>query len=113
MKRKYPAVKTITDHERIGMVKEIFSTITDKYDFLNHFLSMRRDIAWRRFAIKKMSFPDGGSFLDVACGTGDLSIGAALKYPQIKVTGIDFIPEMIIVGKEKVKKRGLSDRINL
>ena len=50
---KYPPVNTITDKERIGMVREIFSTITGKYDFLNHFLSLRRDIAWRRFAAKK------------------------------------------------------------
>ena len=110
---KYPAVKTVTDHERISMVKEIFSTITDKYDFLNHLLSLRRDIAWRRFAIKKMSFPETGSFLDVACGTGDLSIGTALKYPQVHVTGVDFVPEMIKVGKRKVEKQGLSARITL
>jgi hypothetical protein len=31
--RKYPQVNTITDQVRIGMVKEIFSTITGKYDF--------------------------------------------------------------------------------
>ncbi len=113
VERKYPAVKTVTDHERVGMVKEIFSTITDKYDFLNHLLSLRRDVAWRRFAIRKMLFPEGGSFLDVACGTGDLSIGAALKHPQIRVTGVDFVPEMINVGKRKVEARGLSERITL
>ena len=72
VEHKYPAVKNVTDHERISMVQEIFSTITDKYDFLNHLLSLRRDVAWRRFAIKKMSFPETGSFLDVACGTGFL-----------------------------------------
>ena len=65
VEHKYPAVKTVTDHERISMVKEIFSTITDKYDFLNHLLSLRRDVAWRRFAIKKMFFstPEGFSML--------------------------------------------------
>jgi demethylmenaquinone methyltransferase/2-methoxy-6-polyprenyl-1,4-benzoquinol methylase len=95
------------------MVKEIFSTITDKYDFLNHLLSLRRDVAWRRCAIKKMSFPETGSFLDVACGTGDLSIGAALRYPQIRVTGVDFVPEMIRVGRRKVEEKGLSERTTL
>jgi len=35
---KYPSVKKVSDEERIGMVKEIFSTITSRYDFLNHFL---------------------------------------------------------------------------
>ncbi len=60
---KYPSVKKVSDAERIGMVKEIFSTITGKYDFLNHLLSLRRDIAWRRFAIKKMVFSAPTDFL--------------------------------------------------
>ncbi len=110
---KYPSVKTVTDEERIGMVKEIFSTITGKYDFLNHFLSLRRDVAWRRFTIKKMRFFKTNRFLDVACGTGDLSIGAALKYPHIRVVGVDFVLEMIQVGKVKVEKKGLSEKVTL
>ena len=53
---KYPAVNTITDKERISMVRETFSTITGKYDLLNHFLSLRRDVAWRRFTAKNAVF---------------------------------------------------------
>jgi len=110
---KYPQVKAMTGRERIGMVREIFSTITGKYDFLNHLLSLRRDIAWRRCAIEKMNFPRTGKFLDVACGTADLAVGAALYYPTIQVTGIDFVPEMVQAGKDKVAKRGLTDRVTL
>ena len=112
-KHKYPQVSTVTDRERVAIVKEIFSTIPGKYDFLNHLLSLRRDIAWRRFAIKKMNFSLTNRFLDVACGTGDLSLGAALHYPEIQVTGVDFVAEMVQVGKNKVAQRDLTDRINL
>ncbi|PKN69363.1 MAG: bifunctional demethylmenaquinone methyltransferase/2-methoxy-6-polyprenyl-1,4-benzoquinol methylase UbiE [Deltaproteobacteria bacterium HGW-Deltaproteobacteria-10] len=112
-KHKYPQVRTVSDRERIAIVKDIFSTIPGKYDFLNHLLSLRRDIAWRRFAIKKMNFSLNNKFLDVACGTGDLSLGAALHYPSIKVTGVDFVAEMVQVGKNKVAQRGLTDRVNL
>ena len=62
--RKYPSVRAVSEAERIGMVKEMFSTITGRYDFLNHFLSLRRDIAWRRFTVKKMRFFKTMSFLD-------------------------------------------------
>jgi len=110
---KYPQIKEITDAERISMVKEIFSTITGKYDFLNRFLSLRRDVAWRNFAAKKMRFFQTNRYLDVACGTGDLSIAAAIKYPQISVTGIDFVPAMVEVAKNKVQKKKLADRITL
>jgi len=110
---KYPSVNTITDKERIGMVREIFSTITGKYDFLNHFLSLRRDIAWRRFAAKKMQFIKTNRYLDVACGTGDLSIAAALEHPQISVTGIDFVREMVQAGKSKIEKKNMTEKVML
>jgi len=109
---KYPSVKTISDAQRIGMVKEIFSTITGKYDFLNHLLSLRRDIAWRRFAIKKMRFFRTNRFLDIACGTGDLSINACLKHRHIKAFSVDFVFPMVRAGKEKVEKKGLSGQVN-
>lgn len=108
---KYPQVKEVTDAERIRMVKEIFSTITGKYDFLNRFLSLRRDVAWRNFAAKKMRFFQTNRYLDVACGTGDLSIAAAHRHPQISVTGIDFVPAMVEAAKNKVWKKRLADRI--
>jgi demethylmenaquinone methyltransferase / 2-methoxy-6-polyprenyl-1,4-benzoquinol methylase len=109
---KYPSVKTISDDQRIGMVKEIFSTITGRYDFLNHFLSLRRDVAWRRFAVKKMNFFMTKKFLDIACGTGDLSIEAAIRHPDISVTGVDFVCPMVEASEEKAKKKNLSGRIN-
>ena len=109
---KYPSVKTISDAQRIGMVKEIFSTITGKYDFLNHLLSLRRDVAWRRFAIKRMRFFRTNMFLDVACGTGDLSINACHKHRHIKAFGVDFVFPMVRAGKDKVKNKGLSSQLN-
>jgi demethylmenaquinone methyltransferase/2-methoxy-6-polyprenyl-1,4-benzoquinol methylase len=109
---KYPSVKTISDAQRVGMVKEIFSTITGKYDFLNHLLSLRRDIAWRRFAIKKMCFFRTNRFLDIACGTGDLSINACLKHCHISAVGVDFVFPMVKAGKDKVEKKGLSGQVN-
>ncbi|MRR14837.1 MAG: bifunctional demethylmenaquinone methyltransferase/2-methoxy-6-polyprenyl-1,4-benzoquinol methylase UbiE [Deltaproteobacteria bacterium] len=110
---KYPQIKEVTDAQRISMVKEIFSTITGKYDFLNRFLSLRRDVAWRKFAAKKMRFFRTNRYLDVACGTGDLSIAAALRHPQISVTGIDFVPAMVDMGRDKVQNKNLADRIVL
>lgn len=110
---KYPSVRTVSEEERISMVKEMFSTITGKYDFLNHFLSLRRDIAWRRFTVKKMRFFKTMRFLDVACGTADLSIDAALRHNGIGVTGVDFVFEMLEPGKVKVEKKGLNRRVAL
>lgn len=110
---RYPSVSTITQTEHIKIVKEIFSTITKRYDFLNHFLSMRRDVAWRRFAVKKMRFSQTRRLLDVACGTADIALIAATKYPEINVTGLDFVQTMLETGQRKIGKKGLSARIKL
>ncbi len=111
--KKYIPVEEATDAQRVAMVKDIFSTVTGRYDFLNHFLSLRRDIAWRRFAVRKMSFGRTCRFLDVATGTADLAIGAALRHPRITVAGVDFSQEMLAAGRLKVAKKGLSDRVRL
>ncbi len=109
--KKYSPVREMSDAERVRAVKEIFSTVTRKYDFLNHLLSLRRDIAWRRFAVRKMRFFSTRRFLDVATGTADLVIEAAERYRMLQVTGLDFVKVMVRAGQRKVERRGLSGRI--
>lgn len=113
IEKPYRPVREVTDEERIGMVKEIFTTVTARYDFLNHFLSLRRDVAWRRFTAKRMSFPHTGRYLDVATGTGDLIMEVARRHKDILALGIDFVKDMLDVGQAKVAKKGLSRRIQL
>lgn len=113
MKKEYRPVKEITDSERIGMVKEIFATVTPRYDFLNHFLSLRRDVAWRRFTVRRMSFPTTLRLVDIATGTADLAIASARRHRRIEVTGIDFVKEMLDVGQEKIARAHLTGRIRL
>lgn len=93
-------------------IATMFDHIAPKYDFLNHTLSFGIDKMWRRKAIRLISGYSPETILDVATGTGDFAI-AALKSGARKVTGIDISKEMVAVGKEKVKKLGLEDRIEL
>ncbi|MBW6486151.1 MAG: ubiquinone/menaquinone biosynthesis methyltransferase [Syntrophobacterales bacterium] len=109
----YPEVTGINRDEHIGMVREIFATIPGRYDFLNHLLSLRRDVAWRRFTIKKMRFFHTYKLLDVATGTADMAIEAARIHPGITVQGIDFVAEMLSPGKRKIAARGLAERVRL
>ena len=52
IKKEYPPVIKMNDNQRIEIVKDIFSSITSKYDFLNRFLSLRQDLNWRYKAVK-------------------------------------------------------------
>jgi demethylmenaquinone methyltransferase/2-methoxy-6-polyprenyl-1,4-benzoquinol methylase len=113
IRQKYPPVHEMTPSEQVGLVREVFSTIPRRYDFLNRFFSLRRDVAWRRFAVRKMCFFRTMRFLDVATGTGDLALEAVRRHPPIRVAGLDFVREMMIVGRQKIRRRKMADRIDL
>jgi demethylmenaquinone methyltransferase/2-methoxy-6-polyprenyl-1,4-benzoquinol methylase len=93
-------------------VAEMFDNIAPKYDFLNHFLSFGIDKVWRRRAIRLLMKHSPSDILDVATGTGDFAI-ESLKTGAQRITGIDISEEMLAVGKAKVEKLGLSQRIML
>lgn len=111
--RSYPSVAKLKAAEHTGIVKEIFASITREYDFLNHLLSLRCDIAWRKTTVAGMRFFQTGRFLDVATGTADVAVAAALAHPRIRVVGIDLSREMLEAGRAKIRKRNLGDRISL
>ena len=93
-------------------VATMFNNISKNYDFLNHFLSLGIDIHWRNKAIRLLKKSNPQQILDVATGTGDFAI-SALKLNPRKITGIDISEGMLNVGKEKIKEKGLSDKIEL
>ncbi len=103
----------MTGTDQTSVVREIFSTAHGRYDFLNHFLSLRRDVGWRAFTVEKMRFSSGGRFLDVATGTADLALAAVRRHPHVHVTGVDFAEPMLAVGRRKVQAAGFADRISL
>ena len=110
---EYPSVQEMNDDQRIGIVKDIFASVTDKYDFLNRVLSGRRDVAWRKRTVSEMNFFKTNRFLDVATGTGDLALDCANTYQEVNVTGVDFVQEMVDKGIEKVGYQNLNDRVDL
>ena len=112
-KKEYPSVHDMSDDQRIGIVKDIFASVTDKYDFLNRFLSGWRDVAWRKRTVQEMNFFNTNRFLDVATGTGDLALDCANTYPDVNVTGVDFVQEMVDNGLKKVENQNLKERVML
>ena len=89
----------------------MFDNIAHNYDFLNHSLSFGMDYYWRRKSIKQLT-NNPKTILDVATGTADFAISAC-RMKDVKITGIDISEGMINVGKEKIKKKGLENRIDL
>ncbi len=91
---------------------KMFNNISHRYDFLNHFLSLGIDRIWRRTAIRLLKPLQPQVILDVATGTGDFAIQALSLEPQ-KITGIDISEGMLAVGRKKIDRLGLSDKVSL
>lgn len=93
-------------------VARMFNNISRRYDMLNHLLSFGVDIIWRKKAIKMLKPYKPQLILDIATGTADFAIEALALNPQ-KVIGVDISEGMLAVGRKKIAKMGLQDKIEL
>ena len=94
--------------EHAGRVREMFSRIASRYDLLNHLLSGNVDKRWRRIVATRVrdKLPSGDSarVLDVACGTGDLSL-TLFEITGAGVVGTDFCRPMLAIAAGKTSGR--------
>ena len=94
-------------------VADMFDNIAYRYDFLNRFLSAGIDIWWRKKAIGQLKKLNPATILDVATGTADVAIMSTSILPTASITGIDISNGMLEIGRSKIKKLGLQNKINL
>ncbi len=84
-------------------VREMFAGIAGRYDLLNHILSLNIDKHWRRIvseSLRDILDRPGAVVLDVACGTGDLSIELN-QNSKARVFGADFCRPMLTLAESK------------
>jgi demethylmenaquinone methyltransferase/2-methoxy-6-polyprenyl-1,4-benzoquinol methylase len=87
----------------------MFGRIAGRYDFLNHLLSGNVDRSWRRLVTRTLrpSLVESARVLDVACGTGDLSLMLASAGAR-SVVGLDFCRPMLEIARRKASEGTLS-----
>jgi len=94
-------------------VADMFNKISPKYDAMNRVLSARTDIGWRKKAIGKLKKDNPQHVLDVATGTADMALMAYKMLNPVTMTGIDISEGMLELGRKKIDKEGLGDKIKL
>lgn len=99
--------------DKAARVKRMFSAIAPSYDLNNRLHSLGMDQHWRNVAVKMAGVQAGNQIVDVACGTGDLTLKFARARAQAGghghgaggVRGIDFTYEMLPLAREKSARR--------
>jgi demethylmenaquinone methyltransferase / 2-methoxy-6-polyprenyl-1,4-benzoquinol methylase len=102
-----------SDSPKKEQVAEMFNKIAFRYDFLNRFLSGGIDRIWRKKAIRELKELKPKTILDIATGTADMPILLVKLLSPDNVTGIDISEAMLELGRQKIQKSGLNNRINL
>lgn len=123
--------------EKAAWVQAMFSRIACHYDLMNRLMTFGRDQAWRRYTVAQLAWgapagqpgqaasqgrsatdnlaghrDDGASrILDLATGTGDLALEVLRQMPQRRVVGVDFVPQMLDLAREK--SQAVAGRLSL
>ena len=79
-------------------VKEKFSSISPKYDFLNSLLSLQIDRYWRWVTTRELQQFRNGYVLDLCAGTLPLSLELVRQAPGRRVLAVDFCEDMLRSG---------------
>ena len=80
--------------EKRRAVRNLFDTISPRYDLVNRVMTFGLDVRWRRRAVRELRLPGRALVLDLACGTGDLC--RELARQGYRVVGFDFSHGMLV-----------------
>lgn len=106
--------KQVPKSEKASKVAEVFDTVASKYDMMNDIMSLGIHRIWKRVAISKLGLRPGMSILDLAGGSGDLSLLMAKKLPnQVSITLADINNSMLAQARSRVLDAGLINTINI
>lgn len=87
----------------------MFASIAHRYDLANRLLSMRSDVSWRKKVSREL-LAQPGLVLDLAAGTGDLTVDL-IRYGRHRVVAADFTFEMLAAGREKYHHSAAGNQI--
>jgi len=91
--------------EKAGMVGAVFSSVARRYDIMNDAMSGGAHRLWKDRFVRRVKPRAGEAILDMAGGTGDIAFRLARAGAQVTVADIN--ADMLGVGMERAKKRGI------
>ena len=104
--------RDIPKSQKAGQVAEVFHSVAGKYDLMNDLMSMGIHRLWKRFTIELSGVRPGYQVLDIAGGTGDLTMKFSdLVGPEGKVVLADINASMLQVGRSRLTDRGYAGNI--
>jgi len=99
--------ETVAEHEKAQRVADVFDSVAGRYDLMNDLMSGGMHRLWKAFTIQRSGVREGFRVLDVAGGTGDLSLAFARKVgPSGQVWLTDINAAMLARGRDRLLDKG-------
>ena len=99
--------ETVAEQEKARRVRDVFDSVAGRYDLMNDLMSAGMHRLWKAFTIARSGVREGSRVLDVAGGTGDLSLAFAKrvgKSGQVWLTDIN--NAMLGRGRDRLLDKG-------
>src|SRR5919107_1823803 len=98
--------KLVTPEEKTALVGGVFSSVARRYDLMNDLMSGGMHRLWKDRFVNRVKPKAGEEILDMAGGTGDVAFRMARRGARVTVADIN--ADMLEVGKERARHRGLT-----
>lgn len=99
--------------EKAGRVGEVFSSVAERYDVMNDLMSMGLHRLWKQQALRLINARPGQHVLDLAAGTGDLSIGLSRQVGEKgRVVMSDINADMLSKGRDRLLNAGIVGNVD-
>lgn len=105
--------ETVTTEEKAGRVRAVFDSVASSYDIMNDLMSLGVHRVWKAFTLGRTGLRPGDTALDLAAGTGDLTIGLAKQVgPTGHVFHTDINAAMLLEGSDRLLDEGCSGNVS-
>jgi demethylmenaquinone methyltransferase/2-methoxy-6-polyprenyl-1,4-benzoquinol methylase len=94
------------DATRTELARELFAPLGPTYDRYARLLSFGQDPRWRRFLVSRVKAGPGSTVVDVACGTGAVTL-ELVRQKGCSVVGVDQSPEMLAEARRRITSPGI------
>ena len=100
--------QTVDESEKAKRVRGVFDSVASKYDVMNDLMSAGLLRAWKAYTVMVANLKEGDQVLDIAGGTGDLSMAFAKKVGSTgTVAHTDINETMLRVGRDRLTDKGI------
>jgi len=99
--------KSVDEKDKARHVRGVFDSVASKYDVMNDLMSAGLHRAWKAYTVMVANLKEGHQVLDIAGGTGDLSLAFSKKVgPTGRVVHTDINEAMLRVGRNRLIDAG-------